>query len=166
MRVIIAILIALISIIVCVVLLILLYNHKALNLEIKNSPLVRQTANGMLKGIDLTTILGQKYYAFNGIPFAAAPITGVDPYTGEKVDRRFKVCFKLHIFINLIMNKIRLIFLKAPEPFTYNWTGVFKADKTKALCQSISTLPPQYSKHRYSEDCLFLNIFVPGTSFA
>lgn len=35
--------------------------------------------------------LGQTYYAFRGVPFAEPPITGVDPYTGEYVDRRFKV---------------------------------------------------------------------------
>lgn len=56
------------------------------------SPLVRRTANGLVEGIELTTSLSQKYYAFYGIPYAAPPITGIDPYTGEKVDRRFKVC--------------------------------------------------------------------------
>lgn len=27
----------------------------------------------------------------SGVPFASPPITGTDPYTGEEVDRRFKV---------------------------------------------------------------------------
>ena len=57
-----------------------------------SSPLIRQTPNGLVEGIEETTSLGQKYYAFKGIPFAAPPITGIDPYTGENVDRRFKVC--------------------------------------------------------------------------
>lgn len=55
------------------------------------SPLLRQTAHGPVEGVELTSSLGQKYYAFRGIPFAEPPITGIDPYTGEKVDRRFKV---------------------------------------------------------------------------
>lgn len=52
---------------------------------------VRQTANGPVEGIEQVSSLGQKYDAFRGIPFAEPPITGIDPYTGEKVDRRFKV---------------------------------------------------------------------------
>lgn len=53
--------------------------------------LVRQTANGPIEGITQTSSLGQMYYAFKGVPFAEPPITGRDPYTGEQVDRRFKV---------------------------------------------------------------------------
>lgn len=55
------------------------------------SPTIRQTTNGPVEGIEQTSSLGQKYYAFRGIPFAEPPITGIDPYTGEQVDRRFKV---------------------------------------------------------------------------
>lgn len=53
--------------------------------------LLRQTTHGPVEGIEETTVLGQRYYAFRGIPYAAPPITGIDPYTGEEVDRRFKV---------------------------------------------------------------------------
>lgn len=56
-----------------------------------NSPTVRQTANGPVEGIELVSSLGQKYYAFKGVPYAEPPITGNDPYTDEKIDRRFKV---------------------------------------------------------------------------
>lgn len=56
-----------------------------------NSSIVRQTSNGPIKGIEMTSSLKQKYYAFKGIPYAEPPITGTDPYTGEQVDRRFKV---------------------------------------------------------------------------
>lgn len=56
-----------------------------------SSPLLRQTTHGPVEGVELTSSLGQKYYAFRGIPFAEPPITGIDPYTGEQVDRRFKV---------------------------------------------------------------------------
>lgn len=54
-------------------------------------PTIRNTSNGPVEGIEQTSSLGQKYYAFRGIPFAEPPITGRDPYTGEQVDRRFKV---------------------------------------------------------------------------
>lgn len=56
-----------------------------------DSPTVRQTANGPVEGIELISSLGQKYYAFRGVPYAEPPITGIDPYTGKNVDRRFKV---------------------------------------------------------------------------
>lgn len=55
------------------------------------SSTIRQTDNGPVEGIEQMSSLGQKYYAFRGVPFAEAPITGRDPYTGEQVDRRFKV---------------------------------------------------------------------------
>lgn len=56
-------------------------------------PTVRRTLNGPVEGITEISVLGQTYYAFKGIPFAEPPITGRDPYTGEHVDRRFKVLF-------------------------------------------------------------------------
>ena len=59
-----------------------------------NSPTLKQTSNGPVEGIELISSLGQKYYAFRGIPFAEPPITGIDPYTGEEIDRRFKVRLK------------------------------------------------------------------------
>lgn len=55
------------------------------------TPTLRMTTNGPVKGIEETSMLGQNFYSFKGIPFAAPPITGIDPYTGEYVDRRFKV---------------------------------------------------------------------------
>lgn len=62
---------------------------------------VRQTTNGPVEGIELQSSLGQKYYAFKGIPFAELPITGTDPYTGEQIDRRFKVHFVVMSFDSL-----------------------------------------------------------------
>lgn len=56
-----------------------------------DSPTIRRTTNGPIEGVEQTSSLGQKYYAFKGIPFAEPPITGTDPYTGEYIDRRFKV---------------------------------------------------------------------------
>lgn len=73
--------------IICVQLLLILYKVNAYC----NTPTVRMTANGPIEGIVQISSLGQKYYSFRGIPFAAPPITGKDPYTGQQVDRRFKV---------------------------------------------------------------------------
>lgn len=56
-------------------------------------PSIRQTTNGPIEGVLQNSSLGQLYYAFKGLRFAEAPITGIDPLTGEKVDRRFKVGF-------------------------------------------------------------------------
>lgn len=58
-----------------------------------DSPIIRQTLNGAVEGITEISVFGQKYYAFLGIPFAEPPITGRDPYTGEQIDRRFKVLY-------------------------------------------------------------------------
>ena len=57
--------------------------------------IVRQTNNGPVEGVEQTSIFGKKYYSFRGIPYAEAPITGIDPYTGETVDRRFKVSARM-----------------------------------------------------------------------
>lgn len=56
-----------------------------------NPATVRQTINDPVEGVERISSLGQRYYAFEGIPYAEPPITGIDPYTGEPVDRRFKV---------------------------------------------------------------------------
>lgn len=75
----------------CVRLTTFLYTLFKVNVYCIQSNLVRMTENGPVQGIEKTSALGQKYYSFRGVPFAAPPITGVDPYTGLKVDRRFKV---------------------------------------------------------------------------
>lgn len=54
-------------------------------------PTIRQTGNGPVEGVEMTTSFGEIFYAFKSIPYAKPPITGKDPNTGEMVDRRFKV---------------------------------------------------------------------------
>lgn len=54
-------------------------------------PAIRVTQNGPIVGMEKISVLNRKYYAFKGVPFAAPPITGIDPYSGEQVDRRFQV---------------------------------------------------------------------------
>lgn len=62
-----------------------------MNVHCDSPTIIRQTQNGPVEGIELISSLKQKYYAFKGVPFAEPPITGIDPYTGVQVDRRFKV---------------------------------------------------------------------------
>lgn len=76
--------------IACVLFLYLLFWNKVSDVQ-NDSPLIRQTSNGLVEGNEKISSLGQTYYAFYGIPYAAPPITGIDPYTKESVDRRFKV---------------------------------------------------------------------------
>lgn len=102
------------------------------------SPTVRLTANGPIQGVVKTSSLGQNYYAFKGIPFAEAPITGLDPYTGEEVDRRFK----------------------APQPLKHNWTELYQADNFGDSCVVSTQIFPSIAIK--SENCLFLNVYVPG----
>lgn len=54
-------------------------------------PTIRRTINGPIEGVVLNSSLGQPYYAFKGVRYAEAPITGPDPLSGAEVDRRFKV---------------------------------------------------------------------------
>lgn len=63
---------------------------------------VRQTSNGPVEGTIKISSLGKKYYAFLGIPYAEVPITGIDPYSGEQVDRRFKVVSFHNYFKSLL----------------------------------------------------------------
>lgn len=60
-----------------------------LNFSVNGS--IRQTANGAVEGIERISSFGKKYFSFRGIPYAEAPISGIDPYSGDTVDRRFKV---------------------------------------------------------------------------
>lgn len=53
--------------------------------------IMRQTQNGPIEGISMLSALNQRYYSFQGIPYAEPPITGINPYTAELIDHRFKV---------------------------------------------------------------------------
>lgn len=75
-------------------------------------PIIRQTSNGPVEGIEQISALHQRYYSFRGIPYAEPPITSIDPYTGEKVDRRFKV-WSSFMNINKYILNIRHAFIGA-----------------------------------------------------
>lgn len=61
-------------------------------LKNRYTSLVVQTTHGPVESVKYMTRIEQKCHHFMGIPYAAPPITGIHPYTGEEVDRRFKVC--------------------------------------------------------------------------
>lgn len=71
------------------------------------SSIIVQTTHGPVESVKYMTIFNQKCHIFKGIPYAAPPITGIDPYTGQKVDRRFKVCVSAKYFSSylIILNK-------------------------------------------------------------
>ena len=106
-------------------------------------PLVRSTNTGLVRGFDsyFRTADSPRLYhvrAWLGIPFAKPPIG----------TRRFK----------------------APEPID-PWTGIFNATKLPATCwqteQIVYHLEAEKiwsSNTNCSEDCLYLNIWVPVTS--
>ncbi|XP_055312128.1 esterase B1-like [Sitodiplosis mosellana] len=101
-------------------------------------PTVRKTNNGPVKGIEQTSFFGTKYYSFRGIPYAEAPITGVDPYIGVYVDRRFK----------------------PPQPLERKWYTPLKVQNFEDGCIASLIIMPKSG--RTSENCLFLNIYVPA----
>lgn len=76
-----------------------------------SSPVFR-TINGPVEGVEQISSLGKPYYAFRGIPYAEPPITGIDQYTGEEVDRRFKVQHILLTFDTLVPLSVNLIISK------------------------------------------------------
>ncbi|XP_031627086.1 esterase B1-like [Contarinia nasturtii] len=100
-------------------------------------PTIRQTKNGPVEGVEQSTLFGKTYYAFKGVPYAEAPITGKDPYSGAEVDRRFK----------------------SPEPLTRKWTEPLKVHNYSDGCAPSSTFMPTPTTK--SENCLFLNVYVP-----
>lgn len=125
---------------------------------------VRITANGPVEGIEQMSSLQQKYYAFRSIPYAEAPISGKDPYTGQYVDRRFKV-FLMNLYGFALIKTISIdkdeISLKVPEPLKRRWVSNWNATDFRDACLISTVFFPQKAKR--SEDCLNLNVYVPGS---
>ena len=79
--------------------------------ELSVRTIIKQTLNGPVEGVELPMPLGsEKFYAFLSIPYAKAPITGLDPHTGKMVDRRFKVQREFYCCICFILLYIKLNF--------------------------------------------------------
>lgn len=121
-------------------------------------PTIRQTSNGPVDGIVQISALNQRYYSFQGIPFAAPPITGIDPHTGEQVDRRFKVRNVYNLFF--VNEFFLLIRFQATEPLKRRWTFPLKVHNFGKKC--IQSQRGKTNAPDFHEDCLFLNIYVPG----
>ncbi|KAJ6639602.1 Cholinesterase [Pseudolycoriella hygida] len=103
-----------------------------------DSPTIRETYNGKVEGVELTSSMGQKYYAFRSVRYAEPPITGKDPYSGEVVNRRFK----------------------GPQPLKRTWKDNLQVQEYGASCLESTNLIPTVQPT--GEDCLFLNIYVPA----
>lgn len=144
------------------------FQFSIINVLCNSSPIIRQTLNGPVEGIEQTSLLDQKYYAFRGIPFAEPPITGKDPYTGEQVDRRFKVRkMIIDIFVQISIQyktiKNLYIYFQAPEPLNRKWTETLKVHDFADSCMSAEVPNPNSLNQTFSENCLYLNVYVPGT---
>lgn len=100
MRIISYALLTLIFVIICILLVFFFFKYQY-------SPRVIQTTHGPVQSVKYVTVFEQECHGFYGIPYAAPPITGIDPYTGEQVDRRFKVreYFSLRCFLYCILTK-------------------------------------------------------------
>lgn len=136
-----------------------------LKVQCEQQRIIRQTQNGPVEGLEQISVLNQRYYSFRGIPYAEPPITGIDPYTGERIDLRFKVRCDSNDALFYINRSTRLnivdLNLQAPETLKRNWSVPLKVHDYRPLCIT-SGYPDSSKRTSYSEDCLFLNIFVPG----
>lgn len=125
-----------------------------------------ETNNGLVRGLSQTTLINNvDYYAFKGIPYAKTPIA----------DLRFKVRFFVNISqakntqteqkhsgfseFSLTWTSILNVF-QAPEPVDSWKPNVLDALNYSHICIQPTDfwqdLSPQH------EDCLYLNVFVPG----
>lgn len=78
MRIIICALVALLLAVVGLLFFFFLRKNETPNTQ-ATTPTLRQTTHGPVEGIEETSVLGPKYYAFRGIPYAAPPINGIVP---------------------------------------------------------------------------------------
>ena len=103
------------------------------NLKSENPDLLVKTQNGILEGTILPSVYNKTVTGFLGVPYAQPPIH----------DLRFR-----------------------PPKVTSKWSGVKKADKQPPSCMQrfdISDLAQEINPSvPPSEDCLYLNIFVPN----
>lgn len=130
------------------------YSHAQISVVSNTSNLscpVINTKLGYISGVQQQTVLGNgTFCSYKGIRFGEAPIGKL----------RFKVC-KIIIHIDaasVIWIKIILIEMQTPVK-SKQWQGVYNASEYGAACiQQASTYAA------VSEDCLFLNVFVPSPS--
>lgn len=53
-------------------------------------------------------------------------------------------------------------FLKAPEELEHKWSVPLIANRLGKLCMPTESEPSLYDKKNMGEDCLFLNVYIPG----
>lgn len=112
-----------------------------------------ETDSGPIRGVRNTTLLnGSIFYSFRAIPYAKAPIG----------DLRFKVTLSNSFVVDLYLNygKFVYYFPQAPEPVEPWKPKILDALEYGFKCPE----PFVFFCYDYpmDEDCLFVNIFVPG----
>lgn len=126
----------------------------AVHCEPKSKHKTVETQNGQIRGVRQTTLIKKfDYFAFKGIPYAKSP-------TGQL---RFKVSFGIYRCIEwlyiLKTNEFRFL-KKPPEPIEPWQPRVLDAFEHGPTCMQTSQFASGDATH--SENCLFLNVYVPG----
>lgn len=138
--------IILFSLVVVVVILISIYVSDFATTDFDAYKVI-ETKDGAVRGqLKATNFNGKPYYAFQGIPYAKSPV-------GEL---RFKVSDSNRTSFAVITVSIQ--YIQAPEPIESWAPKTIDAFQYGNACMQISSPKTKYGK---SEDCLFLNIFVP-----
>lgn len=117
---------------------------------------VVDTSSGQVRGLRKYTLLEHvPFYSFKGVPYAKPPL-GELRFKVNLTDIERNIFEFFHKFIELQI-------LKAPEPVDSWAPKVLNAFEHGPMCtQSGAFLPVPFTN---SEDCLTLNIYVPGKRF-
>lgn len=113
---------------------------------------VIETGVGAVRGVKETTFWKRvDYYSFKGIPYAKKPI-GKHRF---KVNTPFSISYELP-FINFCLN----VEIQAPKPIEPWKPSILDAFKFGNKCIQLGLI--SFDSYFESEDCLFLNIYIPG----
>lgn len=112
------------------------------------------TTSGPIQG-RLVNDLGMSYYAFQGIPYAENPVG----------DLRFKVsvhknkCYVVCTFFYQLCKLTNFYVNKQPPVPKEPWSEILNTSESAPVCMQTEG---DYEKDEMSENCLFLNIYVPA----
>lgn len=114
-----------------------------------------ETSNGQIRGVRHETLLKNiEFFSFKGIPYAKPPVG----------DLRFKVGFVLEPKFSVSSNRFEWIqicvIVKVPEPIESWAPNVLDAFEHGHICFQDERFVVQ--PWPQSEDCLTLNVYIPG----